>query len=421
MDPTAPVMRHEALAPDDATADVPVVENAPTRRRPFYRRRLVIGVVAAVLAAGAGIGTWLAAGSSSEPGLIVTTQLVTVTTGTMRQTVSASGTIEPAQEADLNFAVSGQVTAVDVSTGQTVTAGQTLATIDPSALQAQLASAQASLAGAQAKLSSDEAASAPTSQIDADEVQVNSAQTALNSAETNLSDASLTSTIAGIVASVDLTVGEQVSGGGSGGGSGGSSGSSSTQIVVISTTSYVVNTTVDDTEVGQVKTGDQVDITPSGSNSTVYGTVSSVGLIASGGSGVASFPVGVAVTGSPSGLYAGASASLAIIVQQIDNAIEVPTAAISYSPNGEETVTVVDDGRHVNRDITTGESSGGETQVTSGLTAGEQVLEQVVTFNGTPAGGAHRLLGGGGTSVSGGFPSGVPVFRKVIVNGGPGG
>ena len=63
--------------------------------------------------------------------------------------------------------------------------------------------------------------------------------------------------------------------------------------MVVSTDSYIVNATVDDTQVGQVKVGDQAVITPSGSTSTVYGTVSSVGLVASSrlGSSVASFPV----------------------------------------------------------------------------------------------------------------------------------
>ena len=49
---------------------------------------------------------------------------------------------------------------------------------------------------------------------------------------------------------------------------------------------------------GEVKQGDQVVITPSGSTTNVYGTVSSVGLIASSSSTVATFPVSIAVTGS---------------------------------------------------------------------------------------------------------------------------
>jgi len=50
-----------------------------------------------------------------------------------------------------------------------------------------------------------------------------------------------------------------------------------------------VSATVDDTEVSQIAAGDQAIITPVGDHA-VYGTVSTVGIIASESSGVASFP-----------------------------------------------------------------------------------------------------------------------------------
>ena len=57
-----------------------------------------------MLAAGAGIGIWLGTSGSSGSGLKVTTQVVSVSTGTMKQTVSTTGTVNPAQQADLDFA-----------------------------------------------------------------------------------------------------------------------------------------------------------------------------------------------------------------------------------------------------------------------------------------------------------------------------
>jgi acetyl/propionyl-CoA carboxylase alpha subunit len=147
-------------------------------------------------------------------GLVVTTEVVKVTTGTIKQTVATSGTLEPATQASLDFAVSGTVTAVDVKAGQKVTDGQVLATVGTTALQADVDSAQAQLASAQARLSSDESSSAATTQIDSDEASVTSAESSLTSANTSLADASLTSTISGTVASVSLTVGEQVTGSG---------------------------------------------------------------------------------------------------------------------------------------------------------------------------------------------------------------
>jgi multidrug efflux pump subunit AcrA (membrane-fusion protein) len=394
--------------------------------------------LAVVLAAAVGVVVTLVAtsgGSSTSP-LSVTTQHVTVSTGTMRQTVSASGTIQPAQQANLQFGVSGRVTAVSVTAGQKVTKGQVLAKIDGTALQDEVNAAQATLASAQARLSTDQANGASTSQIDSDEASVTSAGAQLSSAQTNLADANLTATISGTVASVNLSVGQEVSGGSGAGGSTGSgsnasasaglggqgtstgsqnssssssssssaSGTSSTtnDIVVVSTGAFTVNTTVDDTEVGQIQVGDQAVITPGGSASTVYGTVSSVGLIAASSSAsVASFPVVIAVTGSPSGLYAGSSATVSIIVKQLYNVIEVPTGAVSYV-NGQATVTKVAGGSQVSQAVATGISSGGYTQITAGVKAGDVVVDRVVRFNGSTGSGRNILGGGGARTGTGG-------------------
>jgi multidrug efflux pump subunit AcrA (membrane-fusion protein) len=339
--------------------------------------------------------------------------------------VATSGTLEPATQASLNFAVSGTVTAVDVKAGQKVTDGEVLATVGTTALQADVDSAQAALDSAQARLSSDESSSAATTQIDSDEASVTSAESSLTSANTSLADASLTSTISGTVAAVSLMVGEQVTG--SGGGSSasgssalssssassatstGSSSSTTSQISVIGTDSYIVNTTVDDAEIGQITDGDQATITPTGSTTVSYGTVASIGLIATESSGVATFPVVVDVTGDPSGLYAGSTASVSIIVKQLNNVVEVPTAAISYSTGGQATVTQVKDGKQVSTAVNVGQAESGETQITSGLVSGDRLVERVVKFTGGTGAARTGGLGGFGGTGGSGFtpPSGV--------------
>ncbi len=420
-----------------------------------YRWPLV-GAAVVLIGAAVGLSLWLTSGSPTAGGLSITTVTVPVTTGTIQQTVTSSGTIEPASQANLDFAVSGAVTAVDVKAGQTVTAGQVLATVATTALSENLSAAQEQLTSAQDKLSSDESSGASTSQLDSDQASVTSAESSVSTAQTDLNDASLTSTISGTVASVNLSVGQQVTGTGSGGGantgsgstgtgdagntgtggsgntstgSTGSSGSSSGQIVVIDTDSYIVNTTVDDTQISQIAEGDQVDITQSGSGSSsssssassasaspIYGTVSSISLVGSQSSDVTTFPVVIDVTGHPTGLYAGASADVSIIVKQLNNVTEVPTGAISYTSSGQATVTQVVNGTHVVKNVTVGAAENGETQITSGVSAGDKVLERQVTFK-APGGGTGGLFGGGG-SRTGGFPGGAPL---PAASGFPGG
>jgi macrolide-specific efflux system membrane fusion protein len=363
------------------------------------------------------VSLWLT-GDSPATGLVVTNEVVSVTRGTIQQTVASSGTIEPASQANLNFAVSGTVTAVNVKAGQAVTAGQVLATVGTTALEDQLEAAQSQLAAAQDKLATDEDSSSSASQIDSDEASVTSAQSSLTTAQTNLADASLTSTIAGTVASVSLAVGQSVtgSGGGGGGDSAGAGDSTSDEVVVIGTDSYVVNTTVDDTQVGQIAEGDQATITPTGATTPVYGTVASIGEIATESSDVATFPVVIDVTGNPGGLYAGATASVSIIVKQLTDVVEVPTAAISYA-GGKAEVTEEVKGKHVSTPVTVGESSDGETQIVSGVTSGDHIIEQEIKFTGAGGkgitgrgnfggrgtfGGGTGTFGGGGTGTFGG-------------------
>jgi macrolide-specific efflux system membrane fusion protein len=430
--PEKPVDLTEELPLDDEN----VLASEPTSVWRRYRWPIV-AVVVVLIAGAVGLTLWLTSSSTPATGLTVTTATVSATTGTIQQTVASSGTLQPASQASLNFAVSGTVTGVNVKAGQTVTAGQVLATVDTTALSDEVTAAQAQLTAAEDRLSSDEASGASTSSIDSDEASVTSAESSLSTAQTNLNDASLTSTISGTVASVDLTAGQQVTGTGSGsGGAGGSanaassaassaastgsgSGSSTGQIVVIGTDSYIVNATVDDTEIGEIADGDQVDITPSGDTTPVYGTVGSISLIGTASSDVTTFPVVIDVTGNPTGLYAGATATVSIIVKQLNDVTEVPTGAISYGTNGQATVTKVVNGSHVVTNVTVGAAESGETQITSGVKAGDKLLEREITFK-APGGGAGSLFGGG-TGTTRGFGGGAGGFGGTGGFGGGGG
>ena len=407
----------------------------PVRSRPWISALVVLLVV--VLAAG---GLWWS-GRGAKATAAPSYRLVAASTGTVRESLSSTGTIEPAVQDALNFAVSGRVTAVRVTAGQQVSAGTVLATVDSATLQANLAQAQASLATDQAKLAADTGGSA--SQLAADNASVTAAQGQLSSARGALAEASLTSPVAGVVASVDLTVGQQVSGAagssgssgssgsgsaaGSGSGSGGAGGgagaggsastassslsSSTSQFMVISTNSWVVDASVDDTQVGLLATGDQAQVTASGATGTVYGTVSSIGLIASSTSGVASYPVVVKVTGNPAGLHAGATGTVSLIYKQLSNVLTVPSTAV-HQVNGKEVVYELSGGKQVAHPVTVGLSSAGTSQITAGLTEGTQVVVQLPqATNRTGGAGNNRTgrtgFGGGGTVGGGGLGGGT--------------
>jgi multidrug efflux pump subunit AcrA (membrane-fusion protein) len=340
------------------------------------------------------------------------TRSVAASVGTLRLTTATSGTLAPAQQANLSFAVSGQVNSVPVTVGQQVKAGQTLATLSSASLAAQVAQAEAALAQARARLSADSTGTAGSAQRSADSAAVTAAQSALDNVRAGLADATLTSPIAGTVAQVTLTVGQQVSAGSGGSGTSGGSGSggsagtsagsassaSSAQVVVIGP-AFVVNATVDDTQIGLLKNGEQAVIVPQGSSTPVYGTVTSVGLLGSSTSGVVGFPVVISVTGTPAGLFAGATAAVSVMYRQLTDVLQVPTAAIHYD-GGSPWVQLAGGAR---QPIGVGTSAGGFTQVTSGLSEGQQVLVTVVrtTTGSSPSASPGRSGFGGGFGAGG--------------------
>ncbi len=184
----------------------------------------------------------------------------------------------------------------------------------------------------------------------------------------------------------------------------------------------MIDADVDASQVGQIKTGDHVVITTNGAPGPVAGTVASIGLTADTSSGVATFPLVIDVTGTPSGLYAGASATVSIIYHQLTDVLAVPAAAVR--PSGRRTVvdTIVH-GRRVARPVTIGLTTGGQTQITSGLTAGERVVVTIprdTGGSGSNSGGGNGFLFGPG----GGFPGGGSVRIRPARGpggGGPGG
>ncbi len=127
------------------------------------------------------------------------------------------------------------------------------------------------------------------------------------------------------------------------------------------------------------------------------------------------FPVVIDVTGTPLGLYAGSTAGVSIIVKQLNNVTEVPTAAISYNTSGQATVTKVRQRCPRGQAVTVGAAANGETQITSGVTAGDKVLERVISFKGLRRRGGGGLFGGGGSGRfgGGGFRSAAGCGRRL--------
>ncbi|WP_257027003.1 efflux RND transporter periplasmic adaptor subunit [Nocardioides aromaticivorans] len=368
------------------------------RVRPPWRRprRLVLVLSALVVVAGLA-GAWLLL-RGDEPAAASTTT-ATVSTQTLKQTVTASGTVAAATTADLSFDVSGTVTRVLVEPGDTVKKGQRLARVDDDVLQAELEAAQSSLDAAESARSEHVSDGASDVQLAADEAAVLAAESSLAEAQDAVDDAVLRSTIAGTVTDVGIEVGDSAGSSGSGQPSTGTtststgSDTSSGTITVVSTGHFVVDATVSSSDVEKVEKGMQAEVTVSGIDETVYGTVAEVGLVAeTDSSGAAAFPVTIEVTGERDDLYAGTSADVAVVVSQRADVLTVDSRALRTDGDTTYVEKVTDSTTGATERVTveTGETSGLVTEVTSGLAEGDVV--QVPGFAGPGGSGGDEQM-----------------------------
>ena len=482
------------------------------------RRRLALNGGLAVVLVGAATAAYIEVGGNASASASSFTRDATVTRGTVLAQVSASGNLALAAQSSLAFGASGKVTAVKVSVGQQVTAGQVLATIDPTdanlaltEAQQQLTVAQDNLAKAQDgpssqqqavdndQLTSDEnavttaqdnlntleaeptctgtsgngcATAAQITQdknaltnaedslqtakdtqalnntvapgtIAQDQEAVTQAQASVNTAQEEVAGTTITAPSSGTVLTIAGQVGTQVSAGSSttgasgssGGSSSGSSGSSgsgssgsgssgtgssssstgtsssstssgssaNTFITMADVNQLQITANVSETDIDSIKNGQDATITLNAlPNTPVGATVASISPTSTVVSNVVEYAVTLNLVGNPpSGVRPGPSASILITTGEASNALYVPSSAITTT-GGSSYVTVVQNGKDVPTKVTTGVVGTTDTQIVSGLTQGETVLETIGTAT-SGSGTTGRGFGGIGGGTTGGF------------------
>lgn len=178
-----------------------------------------------------------------------------------------------------------------------------------------LAAANAAVASAQANL---QRITAPPSEADlaSAEAQVASARASLSQAQLALERATLTAPIAGVVAEVNLEVGEFYN-------------AARPAVVLTDLSGYYVDVTVDEIDVAQIAVGQPVilvlDALP---NLDLRGTVARINPLSIVQSGVTAYTVRIVTDDPPASVRPGMSASADIIVAEKSEALVVPRRAI---------------------------------------------------------------------------------------------
>ena len=259
-------------------------------------------------------------------------------------------------------------------------------------------------------MSDSDGTDAAVAQIAAQTASIAVDEAAVVTAQAAVAGATLTAPSAGLVTAVNVAVGDVISSGGSGSsGAGGattastastssSSSTSTADFSIVGTDSWSLSLAIGESDIANVAVNDQVELALD-DGTAFFGTVQSVGILPSTTSGAVTYPVVVAVTGDPDGLYDGVAVTAKIVYERRTNVLTVPSAAVTTA-DGVSTVKTLDAaGTAVATTVTVGETVGNVTEILTGIAEGDDVV--VVTF--TPGSGNS-----GSTTQRGTRPTGMP-------------
>ncbi|HEX2619066.1 MAG TPA: efflux RND transporter periplasmic adaptor subunit, partial [Phototrophicaceae bacterium] len=188
--------------------------------------------------------------------------------------------------------------------------------------QLQIDSAQASVDQAQAALD-DLMAGASDDDLKSAQASLDQAQLQLDDAKTALDDAAITAPFDGVIADVNLTVGQTVS-------------SNTQAISLVDNHLLHINVAVDEEDITTLQIGQSADVTSDSlPDQTFKATVTQIAPVGTSSDGIVTYNVRLDLADAdPAKLYVGMTTDVAIVVGSTANALTVPTEAIQR--NGQQ-------------------------------------------------------------------------------------
>lgn len=372
----------------------------------------VLFVIIVLILIGAGVWAWYALTHKEAE---TTYKTATVSKGTVTTTVSATGNVAAASSASITPSISGTVENVSVKVGDTVTAGQTLFTIDNDSLGLAVSKASIAVQQARQKISEDTNAitqaqenlatvnadeKATASQKTAAALKVSSAELALKSDKVNLTSVqedyndavknaakrTVTATISGTITSLSVANGDTVGNSSSSAastGSTGATGSSSASVVITDLSALQVSVSLNEADAVNVAVGQPVSLTFDAIDDlTLTGKVKSIDTVGTSSSNVVSYSSVLSFDTVDSRLKPGMSVSATITTATKQDVINVASTAIKTS--GEtKYVLIMKDNEVSQQTVETGLAGDSTTEITSGLSVGQTIVTQTITANST--------------------------------------
>ncbi|WPQ62229.1 efflux RND transporter periplasmic adaptor subunit [Chitinophaga sancti] len=301
--------------------------------------------------------------SSQDAAIPVITQ--TVQTTTASHAINISGNIEGSKTVHLGFMVAGKINYIAANEGQTIASGQLLASLDPQnyAIAKEMADASTNQAQDEfnrLKIMYDRKS---ISESDFNKITNTLAQARAQQKlqAKNLSDTKLFSPISGVLLKKSAEAGEITSAG-------------MPLFTVSDIRTVKVNAYIPESELNNVKLGQEAAVLVGAVNETFHGKVTEVGAAAD--AAARAFTVKISLDNPQLLIRPGMIAEIKLASGNVSNILAIPVEAVMHDIDGQTYVYAVDSQRHqaFKRKVSIGQLSGNLMEITSGLNAGEQIV-----------------------------------------------
>lgn len=287
----------------------------------------------------------------------------TTASGAFNHVVDVKGSIDSRSTIDLTAKMSGQITAMNVRNGQTVTKGQLLVEIDNEMIKKGIEEVRTQLDFAttlyeKQKRIYDQKAGSEIQYLQAKNNK-ESMERRLESLQEQLALSRITAPTSGYIDNLAHSVGEMAMPG-------------MPLMTIVNTSDMRVVVDLAETYISTVGAGDRVEIVFNDLKDTVRTTISTVARTVNPVN--RTFRVEIPLSKVPPLLRPNTTCEVHINDEVINNAISIPLASIVREGAKQFVYVVGEKNAAVKREIQTGLVSGGNVQVTGGLTANERIV-----------------------------------------------
>jgi HlyD family secretion protein len=214
------------------------------------------------------------------------------------------------------------------------------------------------------------------------QASLDNAQVAVDQAQLNLDKAKIVAPFDGMVAAVNYSVGDTAG--------------SSTAVSIVDLANLQVKVMVAEVDMSKIKVGETAQMTLDALPGNTYNAqVIAIGPVGTVTQGVVNYPVTIAITDADSAIKPGMTANLAVVVDQRNNVLMVPTRAVRTAGN-QKVVTVLYKGQSIQTPVSTGLTNDQSVEITNGLQEGDVVVINQTQTRQPNVGGGFGIPGFGG-------------------------